>query len=589
MSHRASAWFLTFLLAILTAVGAGPAVAAETTPGDHRASIVEGDMVVPEPVHRDSGLVAGFSPVESPFAIDPYIAWRDVTMVTGSHTWEVWRCDGAGSPKTLNVSTAASYLNADATDYFEVLSRGRYIPGFTSGSAYQRRLENPDAVIDCLYSNPHGYFESHPNGRGFVGLTELFSGGPLGVGTPGAYYHYGNVWELVEDSRQAVVGDAQTANSTEFREYTTPVVLHEIGHALGWPHVPIHGWGGTYDNPLDIMSGGPVFGSNFALTAMINLYAAGWVDRSEVVQWNGGDTEIRLGTLLSGRANKMIVIPTATQGVFYTVSVEPMSYDSMSPYGVLVHYVDQRSNAGTIGSYCPGFNPTTCTLLSRIVELVPPTGWNRATLPAIGPGGSNVRAANWEVRIVASHADGYTVRLDSSFIDTVGHLFQSEIDQLAAAGITRGCNPPANTRFCPNSSVTRGQMAAFLARALGLPAGSKVFDDTAGHLFQSEIAALEKAGITKGCNPPANTRFCPDRAVTRGEMAAFLVRALALSAGNKVFDDTVGHLFRSEIAALEKAGITRGCNPPANTRFCPDDAVTRGQMAAFLVRAGLTD
>ena len=40
---------------------------------------------------------------------------------------------------------------------------------------------------------------------------------------------------------------------------------------------------------------------------------------------------------------------------------------------------------------------------------------------------------------------------------------------------------------------------------------------------------------------------------------------------------------------LANAGVTRGCNPPRNDRFCPDDYVTRGQMAAFLVRAGLTD
>jgi hypothetical protein len=41
------------------------------------------------------------------------------------------------------------------------------------------------------------------------------------------------------------------------------------------------------------------------------------------------------------------------------------------------------------------------------------------------------------------------------------------IESLAAAGITQGCNPPLNDRFCPDKSVTRGQMAAFLARALG--------------------------------------------------------------------------------------------------------------------------
>lgn len=44
------------------------------------------------------------------------------------------------------------------------------------------------------------------------------------------------------------------------------------------------------------------------------------------------------------------------------------------------------------------------------------------------------------------------------------HTFHGDIDWLAAEGITRGCNPPANTEFCPDESVTRGQMAAFMKR-----------------------------------------------------------------------------------------------------------------------------
>ena len=46
-------------------------------------------------------------------------------------------------------------------------------------------------------------------------------------------------------------------------------------------------------------------------------------------------------------------------------------------------------------------------------------------------------------------------------------IVESDIDKLATAGVTRGCNPPVNDRFCPGSNVTRGQMAAFLRRALG--------------------------------------------------------------------------------------------------------------------------
>ncbi len=81
--------------------------------------------------------------------------------------------------------------------------------------------------------------------------------------------------------------------------------------------------------------------------------------------------------------------------------------------------------------------------------------------------------------------------------------------------------------------------------------------------------------------------FCPDDAVTRGQMAAFLVRALSLSddGGGNGFVDDDGSIFEADIEWLAAAGITKGCNPPVNDMFCPDDAVTRGQMAAFIRRA----
>jgi hypothetical protein len=95
------------------------------------------------------------------------------------------------------------------------------------------------------------------------------------------------------------------------------------------------------------------------------------------------------------------------------------------------------------------------------------------------------------------------------------------------AGITTGCNPPTNDRFCPSANVTRGQMAAFLTRALDLPAGpTGVFSDDDDSEFEADIEALATAGITTGCNPPANDRFCPNDNVTRGQMAAFLNRGL---------------------------------------------------------------
>jgi hypothetical protein len=107
-------------------------------------------------------------------------------------------------------------------------------------------------------------------------------------------------------------------------------------------------------------------------------------------------------------------------------------------------------------------------------------------------------------------------------------LFYTEIEWLAETGITKGCNPPGNDMYCPNNPVTRGQMAAFLNRALDLPPGiPNTFTDDDTSVFEADIDALAAAGITKGCNPPTNDMYCPNNPVTRGQMAAFLYRALS--------------------------------------------------------------
>ena len=175
------------------------------------------------------------------------------------------------------------------------------------------------------------------------------------------------------------------------------------------------------------------------------------------------------------------------------------------------------------------------------------------------------------------------------FNDDNGSIFEADIDWLAGQGITKGCNPPANDHFCPNSYVTRGQMAAFLTRALGYTddGGGDLFKDDDNSVFEGDIDRLGAAGVTKGCNPPANDRFCPDSYVTRGQMAAFLTRAFGYTDAGKgnLFVDDNGSVFEGDIDRLGTAGVTKGCNPPANDRFCPNDYVTRGQMAAFLHRA----
>ena len=176
-----------------------------------------------------------------------------------------------------------------------------------------------------------------------------------------------------------------------------------------------------------------------------------------------------------------------------------------------------------------------------------------------------------------------------SFTDDDGNVHEGYIEAIAEAGITSGCNPPISDRYCPQRNVTRGEMAAFLVRALGLSSegGRNWFTDDDNSVFERDINRLAAAGITAGCNPPANDRFCPTNWVTREQMAAFLVRAYKLggsTAGNPFTDDD-GSVFENDIEKLRSAGITLGCNPPANDRFCPSRHVRRDAMASFLGRA----
>ncbi len=71
-------------------------------------------------------------------------------------------------------------------------------------------------------------------------------------------------------------------------------------------------------------------------------------------------------------------------------------------------------------------------------------------------------------------------------------------------------------------------MATFMVRALDLqPAQTAGFTDTGGSVHAANIDALAAVGITVGCSADP-LRYCPDRSVTRAQMATFLYRALAL-------------------------------------------------------------
>ena len=147
-----------------------------------------------------------------------------------------------------------------------------------------------------------------------------------------------------------------------------------------------------------------------------------------------------------------------------------------------------------------------------------------AALPGIA---EDTRAAGYCFGLMDAAGNVVPAEVDNGFRDIHDSTHVDQIRRIAAAGITVGCNPPDNDLFCPEDPVTREQMASFLERALDLPAGDpdQFVDVDPTDTHAHDIDALGSAGITRGCNPPANDRFCPKDPVTRDQRASVLDRA----------------------------------------------------------------
>ena len=189
---------------------------------------------------------------------------------------------------------------------------------------------------------------------------------------------------------------------------------------------------------------------------------------------------------------------------------------------------------------------------------------------------------------VAAGTAGAQTGEAGSFDDDAGSVYEPALDALAGRGHLAGteCGPRS---ICPDEPISRWEMAVWLVRVLDDAEPDAVesvrFADVDADAWWSPHAErLFDLEVTRGCGTAPLT-YCPADAVKRGEMAAFLVRAFDLPAGGPVgFEDMAGHFHAESVNALTAAGITAGC-AAAPLRFCPQDQVTRGQMALFLARA----
>jgi hypothetical protein len=163
------------------------------------------------------------------------------------------------------------------------------------------------------------------------------------------------------------------------------------------------------------------------------------------------------------------------------------------------------------------------------------------------------------------------------------------IGKIAAAGITHGCG---GNKYCPEDPVTRAQMAIFLLRSIYCstysppPATGTLFSDVSKSAFAAAwIEQLATAGLTQGCG---GGKYCPEDSVTRAQMAIFLLRAWYGTAYTP--PPATGTVFsdvpKSAFAAawIEQLVKEGITGGCGDGKYCPNDSVNRAQMAVFLAR-----
>ncbi len=201
---------------------------------------------------------------------------------------------------------------------------------------------------------------------------------------------------------------------------------------------------------------------------------------------------------------------------------------------------------------------------------------------SLRPGGLAVDGGSNQVLEPGEFADVPTTSPFYRFVETLVH-----------SGVTSGCSP---TQYCPGTATTRDQMAVFVLVAkegagyVPPDCTTPMFADVpAGNPFCRWIEELARRGVVGGCG---GGNYCPASAVTREQMAVFVLRTLdpALAppaCTTTLYNDVPASSgFCPWIEELTRRAVVSGCGGGS---YCPTAAVTREQMGVFMsVTFGLT-
>jgi hypothetical protein len=177
----------------------------------------------------------------------------------------------------------------------------------------------------------------------------------------------------------------------------------------------------------------------------------------------------------------------------------------------------------------------------------------------------------------------------SPFTDVLANdVHLSDINCTAWWGLAHGTT---SSTFTPGGTLTRGQMAGFIARLVTTAGGQlptnprDAFPDDEGSVFAQQIDQLAMLGIVRGT---ADGLYHPEATVTRAQMASFVNRAYNYVNGAPLgpaaagFPDVAtGSAQAADIDDVAGAGIAVGY---ADGTFRPSQPVTREEVASFLAR-----
>lgn len=171
---------------------------------------------------------------------------------------------------------------------------------------------------------------------------------------------------------------------------------------------------------------------------------------------------------------------------------------------------------------------------------------------------------------------------DIVLTDIEGHWASDAIQQAIKLKFINGYT---DNSFRPNASVTRGEFAAMLARALHLEEkGDADFADIdmIPAWARPYIASVVNAGIASGFE---DNTYRPAQAITRAEVAAMIVRAKKLPLENNAelsFKDAdqIPNWAKPFVAAAYKAGLLQGRDGGI---FAPADQATRAEAVTLIL------